>query len=178
MLLLTTLLIVSTQFLAMCYSTRLPLEVYELTPSNTNPNNNHNPAGIIISTTTNLKHKNLEYATINAAGSTGNAHQPPEEIDLKILSSSKDHTQQSQLSNQLDRRRSRQMLDMLKSHHDLTITYNKLHNNGIIGLDGSNNGNNGANLAGHHNGKDVRILYQVGVSILNLFFTNFNYLII
>ncbi|XP_065360847.1 protein giant-lens [Calliphora vicina] len=183
--LISTVFIVATHLINVCYSTRLPLEVYELTPSN---NNNNNPAGV---TATDLKHKNLEYSTINspaaasssssdstnyfkqhASSSLNDPHHPPEQVDLKILSS-KEHTQ-TQLSNQLDRRRSRQMLDLLKSHHDLTGNYNKLHTlqmqlptttstTHASGVSGGGNGAASTNVA-HHNGKDVRILYQVGDS--------------
>ncbi|XP_023300839.2 protein giant-lens-like isoform X2 [Lucilia cuprina] len=177
--LISTVFIVATHLINACYSTRLPLEVYELTPSNSNNNNNNNPAGV---TTQDLKHKNLEYSTINSAAvatlssstsdnsnyfkehhassSINDPHHPPEQVDLKILSS-KEHTQ-TQLSTTnhlLDRRRSRQMLDLLKTHHDLTGNYNKLHD---IGSSSSSSSGGGMT---HHNGKDVRILYQVGVSI-------------
>ncbi|KAM7355833.1 protein argos [Cochliomyia hominivorax] len=176
--LITTLYMLAIHLINVCHSTRLPLEVYELTPSRGQHNNNNininniniginSPAGIISSSiSSNLKHKNLEYSTIN---SNVDSNQPPEEeeeIDLKILNS-KDHEQRNQLTNPLDRRRSRQMLDMLKSsHHDLTENFNKLHSLQITATNGAGSGEtiNGVSNSVHRNGKDVRILYQVGDS--------------
>lgn len=67
------------------------------------------------------------------------------------------------------------MIDLLKTHHDLTGNYNKLHTLQMQlptttttthdgGISGGGNGAAATNVP-HHNGKDVRILYQVGVSI-------------
>uniref|UniRef100_A0A1I8PTM4 Uncharacterized protein n=1 Tax=Stomoxys calcitrans TaxID=35570 RepID=A0A1I8PTM4_STOCA len=193
-----TIFVLAAHIIIACHSTRLPLEVYELTP---------NAAG-----GSDLKHKNLEYSTINgqqhflSGGSSlsSNMHKPLmphigddnghrqhqsppifEEPELKMLTSLQDAaaatltgaaaaaadggatattiaTTSSTTTNQLDRRRSRQMLDMLqqKSHHDQTGNH-KLPPSSGAGASGSIAGGAMANRAP----KDVRILYQVGVSI-------------
>ena len=152
--------IAATHLINACLGTRLPLEVYELTPP-------HSPAGVTAQTAaasvavaTDLKYKNLEYATINAAAasvisSKASSLDSSEDIDLKILSQ-KDQTQQQQL----DRRRSRQMLDLLKTHHDYEHKFHTLQ----VTTNGGLTGDISINM-GHHSLKDVRILYQVGVSI-------------
>ena len=150
-----------------CFSTRLPLEVYELTPP-------HSPAGVTaqaaaasVAVATDLKYKNLEYATINAAAasviSKASSLDSSEDIDLKILSQ-KDEAQQQQQQQQLDRRRSRQMLDLLKTHHEYEHKFHTLQ----VTTNGGLTGDISVNV-GHHSLKDVRILYQVGVSICVFF---------
>uniref|UniRef100_A0A1A9UIG0 Uncharacterized protein n=1 Tax=Glossina austeni TaxID=7395 RepID=A0A1A9UIG0_GLOAU len=123
-------------------STRLPLEVYELTPSGI--------AGV-----TELKHKTLEYSTVDGdtlRSSTAIHVQhlatkgPQNTSSQKHTShSNKDETKDSLIQLQLDRRRSRQMLDIMKQQqHHIEASSHKLHTN-------------------LHHLKDVRILYQVGV---------------
>lgn len=178
-----TIFLLVTQIINACYSTRLPLEVYELTPNAAGGND--------------LKHKNLEYSTINgqqplhqhflATGSSSHGH--PEQPEFKMLSSSDSKattlTQTSSMAasssssssasatttttttNQLDRRRSRQMLDIMqKSHHDQTGNH-KLPTSSASGAAGANNNAAGGGSINNGSPKDVRILYQVGVSIPN-----------
>ncbi|XP_061390822.1 protein giant-lens [Musca vetustissima] len=176
-----TIFMLATHIINACHSTRLPLEVYELTPNAAGGND--------------LKHKNLEYSTINGGSVQHflavNSHkQRPSgasmvEPELKMLSSSHDSgavtktltvssineavaaaaatttttatstTSTTTTTNQLDRRRSRQMLDIMqKSHHDQT------GNHKLLSLaEGTATGGGGS-----HSPKDVRILYQVGNS--------------
>ncbi|XP_073840452.1 protein argos [Musca autumnalis] len=172
-----TIFMLATHIINACYSTRLPLEVYELTPNAAGGND--------------LKHKNLEYSTINGGGGqyflAVNSHKQRssssvasmEEPEFKMLSSSHDSKASSKTltassinaaaatttsstttittTNQLDRRRSRQMLDIMqKSHHDQTGN----HKLPALSL------GEGAAASGSssHSLKDVRILYQVGNS--------------
>uniref|UniRef100_A0A1A9W3A2 Uncharacterized protein n=1 Tax=Glossina brevipalpis TaxID=37001 RepID=A0A1A9W3A2_9MUSC len=134
-----------------CSTTRLPLEVYELTPSGI--------AGV-----TELKHKTLEYSTVDSdtlRSSTAIhvqhlATKGPQNTSQKhTIHSNKDDTKDSLIQLQLDRRRSRQMLDIMKQQqqqqqqqqqkqHHVEASSHKLHTS-LRHL------------------KDVRILYQVGV---------------
>ncbi|XP_019891685.1 protein giant-lens isoform X1 [Musca domestica] len=175
-----TIFMLATHIINACYSTRLPLEVYELTP---------NAAG-----GTDLKHKNLEYSTINGGSGqhflavNGRSKQQHvsasmEEPELKMLSShdskatatktltvssmgtpsaaattttSSTSTATATTTNQLDRRRSRQMLDIMqKNHHDQTGNHK---------LPPVLSSGEGAATGASHSQKDVRILYQVGNS--------------
>lgn len=164
------------------WSTRLPLEVYELQTAGGGSNH----AAITESTLIQLNqnHKNLEYSTVHASQlnapadaakaaskdvlhstkSTETILAPLDDVASTSSSSSTNANNLAIGDIQQDHRKSRQMYDIMQQQQQLQQQHHRFSHDAIMhGQRLSHDKENKKHLT-HINAQDVRILYQVGVS--------------